>query len=138
MMIRILDDDRTEADISLDRIAMIDFGLAYVRDMAEDKAVDLYVLEKAFLSTHPDSEQLVSPLEEKLKQKLISFPLLTCSSLSLTVNVLFTQFLSFSLLYLYFQLVLPFMENYSVCIDTEGVWQSQQQRGGGIKTPRER
>ena len=31
---------------------------------AEEKAVDLYVLERAFLSTHPESEQLV---EEVLK-----------------------------------------------------------------------
>lgn len=32
---------------------MIDFGLSYNKELMEDKAVDLYVLEKAFLSTHP-------------------------------------------------------------------------------------
>ena len=35
---------------------MIDFGLSYVRPNIEDFAVDLYVLEKAFLSTHPELE----------------------------------------------------------------------------------
>ena len=39
---------------------MIDFGLSYNSTLAEDKAVDLYVLERAFLSTHPNSETLVS------------------------------------------------------------------------------
>lgn len=38
----------------------IDFGLSYNSTLAEDKAVDLYVLERAFLSTHPNSETLVS------------------------------------------------------------------------------
>lgn len=36
-------------------IVMIDFGLSYISTLVEDKAVDLYVLERAFLSTHPDS-----------------------------------------------------------------------------------
>ena len=35
---------------------LIDFGLSYVSSLVEDKAVDLYVLERAFASTHPDSE----------------------------------------------------------------------------------
>lgn len=42
---------------------LIDFGLSYVSSLVEDKAVDLYVLERAFSSTHPNSEflfQLVS------------------------------------------------------------------------------
>lgn len=37
---------------------LIDFGLAYTSTLAEDKAVDLYVLERAFASTHPASEPL--------------------------------------------------------------------------------
>jgi tRNA A-37 threonylcarbamoyl transferase component Bud32 len=37
---------------------LIDFGLSYVSTLVEDKAVDLYVLERAFASTHPDSEPL--------------------------------------------------------------------------------
>eukprot|EP01129_Flabellula_baltica_P014360 TRINITY_DN6851_c0_g1_i1.p1 TRINITY_DN6851_c0_g1~~TRINITY_DN6851_c0_g1_i1.p1 ORF type:complete len:159 (-),score=37.23 TRINITY_DN6851_c0_g1_i1:22-498(-) len=39
-------------------IVMIDFGLSSVSGLIEDMAVDLYVLERAFLSTHPDSEEL--------------------------------------------------------------------------------
>ena len=35
------------------QIVLIDFGLSYYKDSAEDKAVDLYVLERAFKSTHP-------------------------------------------------------------------------------------
>ena len=37
---------------------LIDFGLSYVSSLVEDKAVDLYVLERAFSSTHPDSEPM--------------------------------------------------------------------------------
>ncbi|KAG2044064.1 kinase-like domain-containing protein [Suillus americanus] len=39
-------------------MVLIDFGLAYHSTLVEDKAVDLYVLERAFASTHPDSEPL--------------------------------------------------------------------------------
>lgn len=37
---------------------LIDFGLAYISTLVEDKAVDLYVLERAFSSTHPASKSL--------------------------------------------------------------------------------
>lgn len=43
-------------------IALIDFGLSTTKPTVEDKAVDLYVLERAFNSTHPNSEQLVSQI----------------------------------------------------------------------------
>lgn len=39
-------------------VVLIDFGLASVSSFWEDKAVDLYVLERAFASTHPTSEHL--------------------------------------------------------------------------------
>ncbi|KAG6896190.1 hypothetical protein C0992_009763 [Termitomyces sp. T32_za158] len=39
-------------------LVLIDFGLSFVSSLVEDKAVDLYVLERAFSSTHPDSEPL--------------------------------------------------------------------------------
>ncbi|KAI9764229.1 MAG: serine/threonine-protein kinase bud32 [Geoglossum simile] len=39
-------------------IILIDFGLATVSVQDEDKAVDLYVLERAFVSTHPKAEAL--------------------------------------------------------------------------------
>jgi TP53 regulating kinase-like protein len=37
---------------------LIDFGLSFQSSLVEDKAVDLYVLERAFASTHPASEPL--------------------------------------------------------------------------------
>ncbi|KAI8872312.1 kinase-like protein [Ramicandelaber brevisporus] len=40
------------------RIALIDFGLSSISALVEDKAVDLYVLERAFLSSHPGSEHV--------------------------------------------------------------------------------
>lgn len=38
-------------------IVLIDFGLAGQSSQDEDKAVDLYVLERAFGSTHPEAEE---------------------------------------------------------------------------------
>ena len=38
-------------------IVLIDFGLASQSLQDEDKAVDLYVLERAFGSTHPEAEE---------------------------------------------------------------------------------
>ena len=43
-------------------LTLIDFGLSYVSGLVEDKGVDLYVLERAFLSTHPNTEQLFRTL----------------------------------------------------------------------------
>ncbi|KAF9976467.1 TP53 regulating kinase [Actinomortierella ambigua] len=39
-------------------VVLIDFGLSYVSNLVEDKAVDLYVLERAFSSTHPNTEAM--------------------------------------------------------------------------------
>lgn len=39
---------------------LIDFGLASNSTLAEDKGVDLYVLERAFLSAHSRSGDVVS------------------------------------------------------------------------------
>lgn len=44
------------------QITLIDFGLSYVSALPEDKGVDLYVLERAFLSTHPSTEELFQQL----------------------------------------------------------------------------
>ncbi|KAG8734833.1 serine/threonine-protein kinase bud32 [Ceratobasidium sp. 414] len=41
-------------------LVLIDFGLSFNSPLVEDKAVDLYVLERAFSSTHPDSEGMFS------------------------------------------------------------------------------
>lgn len=43
-------------------LVLIDFGLSYISALPEDKGVDLYVLEKAFLSTHPNTEDLFEKL----------------------------------------------------------------------------
>ncbi|XP_029908279.1 EKC/KEOPS complex subunit TP53RK [Myripristis murdjan] len=43
-------------------LVLIDFGLSYISALPEDKGVDLYVLEKAFLSTHPNTEALFDKL----------------------------------------------------------------------------
>jgi len=42
------------------QLVLIDFGLSYHSTLVEDKAVDLYVLERAFASTHPESEPMFS------------------------------------------------------------------------------
>ncbi|KAL0861384.1 hypothetical protein ABMA27_008932 [Loxostege sticticalis] len=39
-------------------LALIDFGLSYVDSSTEDKGVDLYVLERALISTHNDYPDL--------------------------------------------------------------------------------
>ena len=38
------------------KLTLIDFGLSSVSGLAEDKGVDLYVLERAILSSHPNTE----------------------------------------------------------------------------------
>lgn len=39
-------------------LVLIDFGLTALEGTAEDKGVDLYVLERALLSTHPNTEHV--------------------------------------------------------------------------------
>lgn len=56
----------TDAAISAD-VVIIDFGLGTMKPTMEDKAVDLYVLERAFISTHPGSEFIVSALLESYR-----------------------------------------------------------------------
>lgn len=41
-----------------DKLVLIDFGLAYNSTNPEDKAVDLYVMERAFTSAHSEREGL--------------------------------------------------------------------------------
>jgi len=50
-------------------LAMIDFGLSFQEGVAEDKGVDLYVLERAFLSTHPNTEEIFGEILEAYKKK---------------------------------------------------------------------
>jgi tRNA A-37 threonylcarbamoyl transferase component Bud32 len=49
---------------------LIDFGLSYHSTLVEDKAVDLYVLERAFSSTHPDSEPLFASVLKAYEQRM--------------------------------------------------------------------
>ncbi|CAG8764115.1 17855_t:CDS:2, partial [Cetraspora pellucida] len=48
-------------------LVVIDFGLSYISSLPEDKAVDLYVLEKTFLSTHPNLEAMFTAILETYK-----------------------------------------------------------------------
>ena len=57
--------DSNNSDISL---VMIDFGLSFQEGSAEDKGVDLYVLERALLSTHPNSEWLFQEICDSYKK----------------------------------------------------------------------
>jgi TP53 regulating kinase-like protein len=41
------------------QVFLIDFGLGLLKPTLEDKAVDLYVLARAFTSTHPNSDLMV-------------------------------------------------------------------------------
>ncbi|KAF8196964.1 hypothetical protein BJ912DRAFT_954292 [Pholiota molesta] len=51
-------------------IVLIDFGLSYHSTLVEDKAVDLYVLERAFASTHPDSEPMFAGVLSAYEKQL--------------------------------------------------------------------
>lgn len=51
-------------DLNLKMPVFIDFGLSYVSTQAEDKAVDLYVLERAILSTHTQASELFQAILE--------------------------------------------------------------------------
>ncbi|KAJ7139432.1 kinase-like domain-containing protein [Mycena epipterygia] len=51
-------------------LVLIDFGLSYHSSLVEDKAVDLYVLERAFSSTHPDSEPLFASILKAYEQRM--------------------------------------------------------------------
>ena len=46
----------------------IDFGLSFVSGKIEDKAVDIYVLKRAFISTHPGSEDLFEKVIQRYKE----------------------------------------------------------------------
>ncbi|XP_078365239.1 EKC/KEOPS complex subunit TP53RK-like [Oculina patagonica] len=52
-----------------ENIILIDFGLSFISLLTEDKGVDLYVLERAFLSTHPNTEHLFKIILESYRKK---------------------------------------------------------------------
>ena len=72
--------DPTTSNIMLrnqdNEIVLIDFGLGSQNASIDDKAVDLYVLERAMLATHPNTEDLFKQIlksygEESKKAKMI-------------------------------------------------------------------
>lgn len=56
-------------------IVIIDFGLASVGTADEDRAVDLYVLERAFASTHPRAEKLFPAVLDAYKGSFKQAPI---------------------------------------------------------------
>ena len=50
---------RDGPDARLEGVVLIDFGLGGMKATSEDKAVDLYVLERALVSTHRDADDLL-------------------------------------------------------------------------------
>jgi hypothetical protein len=67
------------------KAVLIDFGLSMISTMIDDKAVDLYVLERAFISTHPGSENLVSD-QDLLRQKVAVMAIIIKLSLFLILQ----------------------------------------------------
>ncbi|PWN30929.1 Serine/threonine-protein kinase BUD32 [Jaminaea rosea] len=58
------------SSLSAFRVVLIDFGLSFSSASTEDKAVDLYVLERAFLSTHPHSAHLFQRVLESYGERI--------------------------------------------------------------------
>ncbi|KAL5281229.1 TP53RK family protein [Megaselia abdita] len=63
----ILMNPKTE-DFSEYDVIMIDFGLSHYEEGAEDKGVDLYVLERALLSTHSELPELFEIILKSYKK----------------------------------------------------------------------
>lgn len=57
LMLRPIGGKTGDANDGEGEIVLIDFGLAAQSIQEEDKGVDLYVLERAFGSTHPEAEE---------------------------------------------------------------------------------
>ncbi|PWN36107.1 kinase-like protein [Meira miltonrushii] len=64
------------ASIQSAEVVLIDFGLSLNSTSAEDKAVDLYVLQRAFASTHPDSEHLFDEILKAYQDIIENKPVL--------------------------------------------------------------
>ncbi|KAK4657706.1 serine/threonine-protein kinase bud32 [Podospora pseudocomata] len=55
-------------------VVVIDFGLAMQSQSDEDRAVDLYVLERAFASTHPRAERLFHHILDSYREAFKKAP----------------------------------------------------------------
>lgn len=51
------------------KLVLIDFGLSHVDPSAEDKGVDLYVLERALMSTHEVAEKMFPKIMEGYRKQ---------------------------------------------------------------------
>lgn len=67
MMLRPREEESDKGGVLDGEIVIIDFGLASQGTHEEERAVDLYVLERAFLSTHPRAEKLFGEVLEGYK-----------------------------------------------------------------------
>ena len=54
----IITNSKSSDNYNTNNVCLIDFGLSCVSALAEDKGVDIYVLERAFLSSHPNTQEL--------------------------------------------------------------------------------
>ena len=57
---------------NIGELYFIDFGLSHVSTKVEDKAVDIYVLKRAFISTHPGSESTWDRILEAYKNIMVA------------------------------------------------------------------
>ena len=64
----IVSDKKKGMDYNNYSICFIDFGLSSISSLVEDKGVDLYVLERAFLSSHPNTEHLFQKILKSYEQ----------------------------------------------------------------------
>ncbi|XP_076449186.1 EKC/KEOPS complex subunit Tp53rkb-like [Babylonia areolata] len=60
--------DMLNTDITDLDVVLIDFGLTSLEGTAEDKGVDLYVLERALLSTHPNTQHVFEAILAAYRQ----------------------------------------------------------------------
>lgn len=67
ILLKTVDDTSSSNDLS--RFVIIDFGLARVESTAEDKAVDLYVLERSLLSAHSEVPNLFDKVLDNYAQQ---------------------------------------------------------------------
>ncbi|KAK4038429.1 EKC/KEOPS complex subunit BUD32 [Parachaetomium inaequale] len=66
--------DEDKARVVEGDVVLIDFGLATQSMADEDRAVDLYVLERAFASTHPRAEKLFAAVLQSYKETFKKAP----------------------------------------------------------------
>lgn len=61
--------DSTDGDFKEYKVILIDFGLSSYNKSAEDKSVDLYVLERALLSTHSEQAYMFEKILKAYREQ---------------------------------------------------------------------